>query len=82
MVTPHDILTAYSTGHIASSNVMRMLHMDSFRDLLNAMNEARLPFSKPPKDEVDEMVRVALPILAQALNEQMEISARFGINYA
>lgn len=65
--TPHDILTAYSEGRISSFQAIHLLHLDGYRDLLLAMCDADHPLPRPPKEEVEEQVRNALPILKAAL---------------
>jgi len=69
LLTPSDILQAYSRGEIASSQAIDMLHLDGYRALLAAVCDADLPLPRPSPEETEAMVAVALPILRAALKK-------------
>lgn len=69
LTSPHDILSAYSHGAISSRDAISKLHFDGFRDLLIAMADAGHPLPRPPGDETEAQIAVALPLLRKALED-------------
>jgi hypothetical protein len=67
LITPHEILSAYSQGRISSGRAIWLLHLDGFLDLLIAMGDAGHPLPRPSLAEIEAQVAVALPLLREAL---------------
>ncbi|HMK89239.1 MAG TPA: hypothetical protein VK446_06355 [Methylocystis sp.] len=67
LTSPHDILSAYSQGRISSFEAIHKLHLDGYRDLLLAMCDAGHSLPRPSKEEIEEQLREALPLLRAAL---------------
>jgi hypothetical protein len=66
-MSPHDILTDYSSGRISASQAIALLHLGGYRDLLIAMCDADHPLPRPSDEEVASQVAAALPLLRAAL---------------
>jgi hypothetical protein len=67
LTSPHDILSAYSRGHVSSGEAMAMLGLDGFVDLLVAMADAGHPLPRPSAAEVEAQLEAALPLLRSVL---------------
>jgi len=67
LTSPHDILSAYSQGRLASRQAIDMLHLDGYGALLVAMFDAGHELPRPPQAELEAQVAKALPLLQAAL---------------
>lgn len=67
LTSPHDVLSAYSQGHLSSGDAVAMLQLDGFVGLLAAMADAGHPLPRPSIDEVESQLETALPLLRSVL---------------
>ena len=69
LTSPHDILSAYSRGDISSNRAIWLLNLDGYRSLIIAMAVAGHPLPRPSDEEMETELRVALPLLREALKK-------------
>jgi hypothetical protein len=74
-MSPHDILTAYSSGKISSMEAIYKLRLDGYRDLLLAMTDAGHRLPRPDAAETDRQAAVARPLLQSALIVEQDADA-------
>jgi hypothetical protein len=67
LTSPHDILSAYSRGEICSGKAIGMLQLEGYRGLLIAMADAGHSLPRPSDEEIAAQLKVALPLLRDAL---------------
>jgi len=67
LTSPHDVLSAYSRGEISSGKAIGTLHLDGYRSLMLALADAGHALPRPSGQEIEERLRVALPLLREAL---------------
>ena len=72
LTSPHDVLSAYSQGHLSSGDAMAMLQLDGFWGLLAAMADAGHPLPRPSIEEVETQLETTLPLLRSVLVSEEE----------
>ena len=63
LLTPYDVLSAYSRAEISSDDAVVALGLDGFRELVVAMADAGHPLPRPHEDEVEAQLDAAMPLL-------------------
>lgn len=63
MLTTTQIIDGFVSGSVSREEAMRMLHMSSYSELLNAIADRGIAPPKPPQEQVEEELEAAMPIM-------------------
>ncbi|MCJ2073331.1 hypothetical protein MKK75_31865 [Methylobacterium sp. J-030] len=69
LVTPHDILSAYSRAEIGADDAIASLGLNGYRDLIVAMADAGHRLPRPAEAEVEAQLAAAMPLLLSVLDD-------------
>ena len=63
VLTTTQIINGFLAGEVSREETMRYLHMSSYSELLNALADRGIPPPKPPPEQVEAELEVAMPVL-------------------
>lgn len=63
MLTTTQVIDSFVAGETSREETMRILHMESYSELLNALADRGIGPPKPPLEQVEAELAAAMPIL-------------------